>query len=404
MTSPLLGSAPAGAGPDTDAMKQIVARLAADEYAGRRVGTPGGRAAAEWLADLLSEVGAAVTLDEFAVRGAVREVYATPQLTIHNGHTARDLVFRREFCEHLASADRPEPRIGPLADIGDRDLSGAWVLDGGMSADRAAIAYASGAVGLLVPRGTDAAGWMPKMIAGPAPVALPVLAVRNDLHEQLRPAIGTGAVTASVPLRTVDVTGTNVLATFRRPSPERLAVLLTAHFDGVGDDPGGVRFPAACDNASGVAAIVAAARVLDAILPRQVGLAVALLDAEEAGAHGSAYHARFVEDGTFVVNLDGAAQLSDAAHVQAGGPAHPLLAALDAAGRKVGVPLLAAAMPSDNRRYAAAGLAAVGIGMGMPGYQTPAETADRVEEATLDRAARLVVATVTNLAAAYNPR
>jgi Zn-dependent M28 family amino/carboxypeptidase len=211
-------------------------------------------------------------------------------------------------------------------------------------------------------------------------------------------------VTASVPLRTVDITGTNVLATFRASVPGRLAVLLTAHFDGVGDDPDGVRFPAACDNASGVAAIVEAARVLDATLPRDVSLSVALLDAEEAGAHGSAYHARFVEDGTFVVNLDGAAELADAAHVQAGGPAQLLLAALDVAGRQVGVPLKAAAMPSDNRRYAAAGLPAVGIGMGMPGYQTPAETADRVKADTLDRAARLVVATVANLATSYNPR
>jgi len=36
--------------------------------------------------------------------------------------------------------------------------------------------------------------------------------------------------------------------------------------------------------------------------------------------------------------------------------------------------------------------------MGMPGYQTPAETADRVETATLVAATRLVVATVLRLA------
>ncbi|MDP4509388.1 hypothetical protein [Nonomuraea turcica] len=51
-------------------------------------------------------------------------------------------------------------------------------------------------------------------------------------------------------------------------------------------------------------------------------------------------------------------------------------------------------MASDNRRYAAAGLAAIGIGMGMPGYQTPAETPDRVQPDTLVAAARLLVATV----------
>jgi aminopeptidase YwaD len=54
-------------------------------------------------------------------------------------------------------------------------------------------------------------------------------------------------------------------------------------------------------------------------------------------------------------------------------------------------------MASDNRRYAAAGLPAVGIGMGMPGYQTPAETPDRVETETLVAATRLVVAAVRQL-------
>jgi len=87
----------------------------------------------------------------------------------------------------------------------------------------------------------------------------------------------------------------------------------------------------------------------------------------------------------------------EAAAVEAGGPAHALLAALDQAGRQTGVPLRGQAMPSDNRRYAGVGLAAIGIGMGMPGYQTPAETPDRVEAETLVAAADLVTATVVRL-------
>jgi hypothetical protein len=133
-------------------------------------------------------------------------------------------------------------------------------------------------------------------------------------------------------------------------------------------------------------------------LPAGVGLAVALLDGEEAGAQGSAHHAPHVAAGTLVLNVDGAAELGEAAAVEAGGPAQGLLAALDQAGRRTGVPLRAGAMPSDNRRYAAAGLAAIGIGMGMPGYQTPAETPDRVDDSTLLAATNLVVTTVHGLA------
>jgi hypothetical protein len=403
VTSALTGSAPVTAfAPDAARMRAVVSRLAADDFAGRRVGSAGGRAAAAWLADHLRQSGATVILDEFPITGAVRQVYATPRLAVTKRESTAELVFRRDFCEHLASADVADPRTGRLAVVDDPYLAGAWVLDTAWSADRAADAAAAGALGVLVPRSTDAAGWMPKMVAGPATVGLPVLAVRSEIHDRMRATAGQAIVTATVPLRAVDVIGTNVIGTFRPPRRGALSVLVTAHFDGVGDDPA-QRLPAACDNASGVAAIIETARVLHTILPAEVGLSVALLDGEEAGGHGSARHARFVQDGTFIINLDGAAELHGAAAVEAGGPAQPLLAALDVAGRLVGVPLLARAMASDNRRYAAAGLPAVGIGMGMPGYQTPAETPDRVRSETLVAAARLVVATAVKLAEAVNP-
>jgi aminopeptidase YwaD len=399
VTSTVVGPASPGVGPEVSRMREMVDRLAGDAFAGRRVGSAGGRAAALWLVEQLRGAGADVVLDQFTVDGAVREVYATPQLVVAaDGGAPRSLVFRREFCEHLASAELAQPRTGPLVMSGDRAPAGAWVLMDGLSAVRSRAAGLSDAAGVLVPRSTDAAGWMPKMIAGPATLGVAVLAVRSDIHERMQAAAGRTTVTASVPLRSVDVAATNVVATFRSPSPAQLNVLLTAHFDGVGDDPG-LRFPAACDNASGVAAVIEAGRILHQLLPPGVGLAAALLDAEEAGAHGSAHLARSVADGTIVINLDGAAQLADAAHVEAGGPARTLLAALDAAGRQTGVPLQAHAMPSDNRRFAAAGFAAVGIGMGIPGYQTPAESPDRISAETLDLAARLVVGTVANLAA-----
>jgi hypothetical protein len=336
-------------------MQTTIAELAADAYRGRRVGTPGGRAAATWLARQLTGLGADVTTETFHVRG-VRDLYATPTLR-WRGH---DLVHRRDFVEHLASADLAEPRTFAIGDV-------------------------------LVPRGVDAGGWLPKMIAGPPQGDRPLLAVRTDLHTRM--VAEGGEVTVTVPLRTIETTGANVHAVLTGGTP---SVLLTAHYDGVGDDPE-QRLPAAADNASGVAVVLEAARLLMASAPG-AGLAVALLDAEEAGARGSAHHAPHLPSGTHVINVDGAAEPGAAAAIEAGGPATALLAALDQAGRETGVPLRAGAMPSDNRRYAAAGLPAIGIGMGIPGYQTPAETPDRVDPATLAAATRLVVATVHHLA------
>ncbi len=374
-------------------LKATVAALADDRFAGRRVGTPGGHAAGLWLAGQLRAIGASVTTDEFPVAD-VRELYRTPEFSWSAGSTHQREVHRRDFAEHLVSADLPTRRTGELAFADSDEWRDKWVLAPELGV--AARARLEGAAGLLVARGTDTAGWMPKMIAGPPVGALPVIAVRTGLHDEMA-RVGAGTVTASIPIRAVEVIGSNVHGVCREPAAGSPGVLLTAHFDGVGDDPQ-QRLPAAADNASGVAVVLEATRVLVPLLPDHIGLAVSLLDGEEAGARGAAHHAPGVRPGTYVINVDGAAQLGDGAAVEAGGPAHDLLAALDQAGRETGVPLRAGAMPSDNRRYAAAGLPAIGIGMGMPGYQTPAETVDRVETETLLAATRLVVETVLRLA------
>ncbi|MFI7687607.1 M28 family metallopeptidase [Nonomuraea sp. NPDC049655] len=384
-------------------MQATVHELARDHHAGRRVGTPGGRAAAAWLAERLRELGAEVELDSFPVTD-VRELYATPVLEWNAGGQALRLEHRRDFVEHLASAELPDPRTAPLAAASEADLRGRWVLaEAGDWTQACERAEAHGAAGVLTARGADAEGWMPKMIAGPATRAVPIIALRPDLHARLAdaPAAGPVRVTASMPLRQISTDGRNVHARFPHAGGAGSGprVLLAAHYDGVGDDPG-LRLPAAADNASGVAAVLEAARVLTAADPTvRAELSVVFLDAEEAGAWGSAHHAPALPSDTLVINLDGAAHLYQAASVEAGGPAHALLATLDQAARLTGVPLRAGAMASDNRRYAAAGLAAIGIGMGMPGYQTPAETPDRVEPGTLVAAARLLVATVGLLAA-----
>ena len=266
-----------------------------------------------------------------------------------------------------------------------------------------AYGHAGGALGLLLARGVDSDGWQYSMLTGPAPGPLPILALDPDTHAAVHRAATTGRgwLSGSTPIRRRDVTAANVHGHWPATRGAAVEVLLIAHYDGVGDHPG-LRQPAAADNASGVAVVLEAARILAPALPAGVRLSVALLDAEEVGALGSAHHAaRLAGAGAapFVINIDGAGRLRDAAAVEAGGPAHGLLAALDQAGRHTGVPLVAGPMASDNRRYAAAGLPVVGIGAGMAGYHSPADTPDRVEAATTSALARLVIATVWFVAA-----
>ena len=372
------------AGVDGARMAATVATLAGAPFEGRRAG---GTAARDWLADRLNDLGATVTDDRFPVR-SVPEVYADPA-AIWNG---RPLVFGREAAVHPASADLPSPRAGELTVAGQGDPRGRWLaVPPGMGLFDA-YGHAHDAAGLLVGRAVDAYGWHYTMLAGPDPGPLPVLMLDPTTHSAVLD--GSGWFSAAAPVRRTDVTAANLHATWHPSAP----VLLTAHYDGVGDLPG-LRQPAAADNGSGVAVVLEAARLLAGHVPVEV----ALLDAEELGALGSAHHAARLQQAgrtPLVINIDGAGHLDGAAAVEAGGPAHGLLAALDQAGRHTGLPLVAGPVASDNRRYAAAGLAAVGIGAGMRGYHSPADTADRVETATLAAVCRLVVATVW-LAADY---
>ncbi|MEU4421655.1 M28 family peptidase [Actinoplanes sp. NPDC024001] len=404
MTSPTApASAVAGleallARASAERMSATVATLAGEAFAGRRVGSPGAAAARDWLAGHLTGTGARVTAEPFAVR-QVSEVYRSPMVTWQRDRTTVALTFGRDVAVHLASADMPKIHAAGLAVAGYGDPAGRWLLVPAGMGLFDAYGHADGAAGLLVSRGVDADGWHFTTLAGSGPGPLPVLSVESGLHQRMtdaaRRADGGGTLAASTPIRRIDVTGVNLHARYRPARPGGTDLLLTAHYDGVGDHPG-LRQPAAADNASGVAVVCEAARLLAPALPDGAGLSVALLDGEETGALGSAHHAqRLVAAGQqpLVINVDGAGHLHQAAAVEAGGPAHGLLAVLDQAARHVGLPLAAGPVASDNRSYAAAGLAAVGIGAGMAGYHSPADTADRVEPETMTALARLVVAT-----------
>ncbi|MGC4795791.1 M28 family metallopeptidase [Micromonospora saelicesensis] len=383
-------------------MAATVTALASAEFTGRRVGTAGGAAARAWLVAHLADLGAVVDTDDFPVRN-VPELYAAPTVVWGDGDTSTRLTFGREAAVHPTSADTSKVRRGPLGVAGSGDPTGRWLVvpAGGNPLDAAR--DAQGAAGLLLSRAVDADGWQYTVLAGPDPGPLPILTLDGGTHRAiLAAATSAGWLSANTPLRRRDVTGANIHARFPAAAPGGTEVLLTAHYDGVGDHPG-LRQPGASDNASGVAVVLEAARILATARPAGVGLAVALLDAEEVGALGSAHHSQQLHAGDarpLVINVDGAGQLDQAAAVEAGGPAHALLALLDQAGRHTGLPLAAGPVASDNRRYAAAGLAAAGIGAGMAGYHSPADTPDRVDPHTLKAIVRLVVATVGLAAAA----
>jgi Zn-dependent M28 family amino/carboxypeptidase len=272
------------------------------------------------------------------------------------------------------------------------------VPQGNAFTELAADLVARGAVGILTAQNADGSGFLTKRVQGPPQVGLPVVAVRPDL---LADAVG-GRVTAHVPLVRVPATGTNIVARLPGTDPTAEPVLLSAHYDGVGSDPER-HFPCAGDNASGAAVLCEVARVLSASGPLCRPVVFALVDAEEIGTLGSGDHARRLREAGAapdVLNLDMAGRFNGRVAVELG-PSDPaprhLIAALDGAGRHLGLPLYAGTVSSDNRRYASAGFPAAGIGLGAAHYHSPLDSPERIEPDAMSKAGRLVLETIHRL-------
>ena len=329
------------------------------------------------------------------------DLVGAPRLEVLDGPEPRPLVHRVEFAEHPSSAPLVAPAAGRVRAAHFEVGAGEW-FGGAPPGDLAAFARylaGRGALGALVPL-RSAGGYLAKRVAAGAPLDVAVVGVRDDLL----PALAGREVRVTLPLRRTGVRGATVLGEIAGGDPELAGepVLLGAHYDGVGDDPGGHRLPGAADNAAGVAVVLQVASVLGALAVRpRRPLLLAAFDAEEVGALGSrAFAQELRERGLrpLVVNLDGAARFREAVWVEASPNAQPLLEALDRAGEEVEVPLVLGPVASDNRRYAGAGFPSVGVALGGSGGHTPDDLPERVDPGAMAVAARLLVATVWLLA------
>ncbi|MEV7280855.1 M28 family metallopeptidase [Streptomyces sp. NPDC093111] len=385
---------------DADRALTTLQALCAPDMQGRAPGTTGHDLATEFLTAELTSYGLTPARDSFAIREIMR-LAAQPTLRVDGGGLDRELAHRAEFAEHPRSGPMPGPVAGKVSDDAGE---GEWaalstVPQGNAFAELAEALAARGAVGILTAQNADASGFLTKRVQGPTPVGLPVVAVRPDL---LAAAVG-GVITAHVPLVRVPATGTNIVATLPGSDPEATPILLSAHYDGVGSDPER-HFPCAGDNASGTAVLCEVARVLTSSEPLPRPVVFALVDAEEIGTLGSGHHARALHEAGIrpdALNLDMAGKFNGKVAVELG-PADPaprhIIAALDGAGRRLGIPLYAGTVSSDNRRYASAGFPAAGIGFGAAHYHSPLDSPERIDPDALYKAGRLVLETIHRLA------
>ncbi len=403
---------------DVERASHDVKSLSADTFAGRRVGTPGHDATHEWLVERFRALGLVTSAFPFTLDTPVLDLYALPTLEAYDlaSGLRRSLRHRTEFTPHPRSADAPTAVSGvaqwfDVRSVGSDNAqsAGKWLIldhvpQGDALAAFAARRASEGAVGLLLPQHPNAEGYLVKRIVAQRPALLPILSVRVDLLQTL-----TGQyITAAAPVRPTLPHGAHALGELLGVDATlaQAPLIVSAHYDGVGDDgpmgAGGHRFPCATDNAAGVAVLLEVARVLQHVAPRpRRSILFAALDAEEVNAVGSqAYAAALKATGMtpLVINLDGAARWHGVAQVEPGAQSATLLETLDAAGERCELPLTVGAISSDNRRFAAAGFPAVGVSVGLAGMHTPADTSDRVESEAMARVGRFMLAAIWRLA------
>lgn len=128
--------------------------------------------------------------------------------------------------------------------------------------------------------------WFRKGLVGNEGNKIPMLQIRTSVAKELATYHGQ-PVKLNLPLVTSTMTCQNVLGYLENPGAEQTLVL-TAHYDHLGDDPQGQRYPGTIDNATGVALVMEAARVL-AKSPEALpfNLLVAFLTGEESSLWGA---------------------------------------------------------------------------------------------------------------------
>jgi uncharacterized protein len=309
---------------DTARAEGYVVELASEAYGGRQAGSPGAEAAAGTIAEGFAEYGLLPLGDEGSFLQHFPITYTTllapPQLEVVG---AGDLNYREDFILVNAPGSSGSA-TGELVWVGDyraggMDLSGKIVLRTPATAteDEMAEAAGRGAAGLVLvgtqERENALLAKTPLPIIPAARPALPTLELSAAGAAKLLEGLGTSKAALSdappvlplelearleVPISPPEqVMTANVLGWIPGSDPQLAdeVIVLGAHYDHVGDDPGSGglewRYSGANDNASGVAVLLEIARLWQerGYRPSR-SIILAAWGAEELGQLGSAHY------------------------------------------------------------------------------------------------------------------
>lgn len=274
---------------NNDQLLHDLAFLTGTQAAGRLSGTPGAYKSAVYLSAELKAAGLQpVDGNNYfqTVNVPAPRLFGTPKLVIGE----KTCIHRKDFSEipTLAAGGYYAGRLLVVREddqLRQEDFAGQIVLipqrpQGFEWNATVNTAMEMGVTALLVE--SEMPDWFKTVY--PRNMRLPVIRLRKSLAQEMASMNGA-TVELDLPLANETLPCQNVLGLLRGTS-EDFTLALTAHYDHVGDDPGGMRFPGALDNVSGVVTILAAIReIVSEPLPFNV--LVAFLTGEESGFWGA---------------------------------------------------------------------------------------------------------------------
>lgn len=301
-----------------DEVLALAAELSGPRYEGRMIGTEGGLRAAGLLEGILRKAGYRVQFQEFPERPGYNRGEAGLEAILPGGDRLV-FVYREDFRETARGGWTGGSAEGPLRMLetrGQTFAGGSVLLIPASVYDPSALdSYAArGARGVILelPEGSPAqrsgyTGAAPGALVEPRQGMI-VLAVSSEAFRRLADAAAANArVRMASPVRFQDARGRNIIASWNGDGGDfRPKLAFLAHYDHMGTDADGSRFPGALDNASGTALAVRLAEAVARRAPR-ADFALVLTDGEEVNLGGAWALARsqpFPLQGVSVVNLD----------------------------------------------------------------------------------------------------
>lgn len=426
----------------TDAALVHIRELASARYAGRRAGTPGGAAAADYIAAEFARLGLTPAGDSGTYLQSFPfpfvDLAAPPELAIlpGSGVTATAYTHLQDFREVIsgrAGAGRTDADVIYLAGGYDSDYAGLDVrgrvilLDAarrtGTTLPAIETAITRGASGVLVVAIDDESVRMRPAYRQPVTDTVrPVFFINHRVAAALAAASGSEldekprALAVRVhmnvtlqPVRTAETANVLGLWPGTDPALKDKYLLVGGHYDYVGQSPSGSLVPGSGDNVSGIGAMLALAQSWRATgyQPRMSVLFVAW-GAREGGELGSQYYAahpaRPLRDTVAFLNLDAPGAAGSGGLVVGYGD-QGLATQLVAFALALGNPLaIERAGAGDYASFGTVGVPAVVLSPGANGtVHHPDDTPEHVDRENLALAGQVAWLTVLHLSGTWAP-